>query len=126
MDVRRVSDLLHAYASLVIFELLGVVEVLLIHSLHDVRFEERLQHLQFAQMHSTCFGRGVIDEQLEDGRGLIVRGILFEELANDDFQRLIVLLLHQRGEATSSRVDELHGEHEDFETADEAVVSLHA
>ena len=109
-----------------IFELLGEVKILLIHSLHNVRFEERLKHLQFAQMHGTCFRHGVIDEQLEDGRGLIVRDILFEELANDDFQRLIVLLLHQRGEATSTRVDELHGEHEDFETTDEAVVSLHA
>ena len=53
MDVRRVSNLLHARTSLVILELLGEVKVLLIHSLQDVRFEERLENLEFAQMHGT-------------------------------------------------------------------------
>ena len=45
VDMRWVSDLLHACSALLILELLGEVQILLVYSLHNVRLEESLEHL---------------------------------------------------------------------------------
>lgn len=45
VDMRWVSDLLHACSALLILELLGEIKILIIYSLHNVRLEKSLEHL---------------------------------------------------------------------------------
>ena len=62
----RITNLLQAYATLLVFELLGEVQVLLVNSLHNVWLEYRLKYLKLTEMLSVLLIDRVVDEKLED------------------------------------------------------------